>query len=143
MATVCAGGDAHEDLARGPVDREEEVTPPVLISHLRQVFCVGMKIPGLIGLEGSVCRLGLIRLQSPQIANSVMTWARGQPAPRDIGVQELAQNSEQAIQRQKQALAPGNRYGLLRRGQRSLKLVRRVAQVMDVIALASFPDCLL
>ena len=135
--------DADKDPACRPVDGNKEVTPPVLIGHLRQVFDVDMQIARLICLEGRVCWLGFFWLQFAQVGHSMTAHAAIETGPRNMWVQELAYNSEQVIQRQEQGRSQCDSDSFLRRGQCRVKPVRRVAQVVDAIALAPLPDRLL
>ena len=66
--------EATETPPRRPVDGEkedEEVSPPVLISHARLVFDVDMQITRLVGLDGPMRGLDLLRPQLPQIAHAM------------------------------------------------------------------------
>ena len=132
--------DAHKDPAGRPIDGDKEVTPSVLIGHLRQVFDVDMQIARLICLEGSVCRLGFFRLQVAQVAHTMAAQAAIKTGARYMWVQELTHHREQVIQRQQQRRSQCDSYSLLRRAQCRLKLVRCVAEVVDAITLAPLPD---
>ena len=135
--------DAHEDPPRGPVDGHEEVAAAILVGHLGQVFDVDVQVAGLVDVEGAVRGLGFLRLQRPQVARPVATQAAVESRARDMRVEELAHHREQVVERQEQGLAEGNRDALLRRRQRRLQAVRRVAPVVDVVAPPPFPDRLL
>ena len=102
-----------------------------------------MQIARLICLEGRVCRLGFFRLEFAQVAHTMTAHAAIKTGARNMWVQELAYHGEQVIQRQKQHCSQCDSYSLLRRAQCRLKPVRRVAQVVDAIALAPLPDRLL
>ena len=102
-----------------------------------------MQIARLICLEGRVCRLGFFWLQLAQVAHTMTAQAAIKTGPRNMWVQELAHHGEQIIQRQKQGCSQCNSHSLLRRAQCGLKPVRRVAQVVDAIALTPLPDGLL
>lgn len=58
---------------------------------------------------------------------------------RDFRIEELTHHREQLLKQRQQRLAQGDRHCLLDRRQRGLQPVRRVAPVMDAIALAPFP----
>lgn len=62
LLAVARREDAHEEPADGAVDRHEEVKPPILISHLRQVFHVDVQVAGVVRLEELVRGLWLLRL---------------------------------------------------------------------------------
>ena len=62
---------------------------------------------------------------------------------RHLRVQELAHHRQQVIKRHPQRLAQDNCHRLLRRGQRGLQPVRRVAAVMNRVAVPPFVDGLL
>ena len=94
--------DAHKYPACRPIDGNKEVTPPVLIGHLRQVFDVDMQIPRLICFERTVCRPGFFRLQVAQVANTMAAQAAIKAGARYMWVQELTYHCEQVIQRQQQ-----------------------------------------
>ena len=135
--------DADEDPPCGAVDGHEELAPPLLVRHLRQVFHVDMQVAGLVGLEGAVRRLRLFRLQRPQVAQAMAPQAAVEAGPRDLRVEELAHHGQQVVERQQKRLAQRHRNGLLRRRQRRLQPVRRVAPVVNVLAVAPLPHRLL
>jgi hypothetical protein len=70
----------------------------------------------------------------------VTTQASIQPRPRDIRVQELTNDSQKIIERDLQCHAQRNRNGLLGRFQRCLQPMRRVALILDAVALAPLVD---
>ncbi len=107
--------DAHKDPACRPVDGDKEVTPPVLIGHLGQIFDVDMLIARLVGLEGTVYRLGFLRLQRMQIAHAMAAHTAIETRARHMWVQKLAHHGKQIIQRQKQGRSQCNSHSLLRR----------------------------
>lgn len=63
--------------------------------------------------------------------------------PRNMCVQELTHHSKKVIQRQQQRRSQCDCNRFLCRGQCRLKLVRRVAKIMEAIALALLTDGLL
>lgn len=135
--------DAHEDPARRAVDGYEEISAPILVGHLGQVFHVDMQVAGLICLEGPVRGLRLFRLQRPQIARPMATQAAVQTGSRDMRVEELAHHGQQIVEWQEQCLAQHDRDGFLSRSQRRLQPVWRVAPVVDVVPITPLPDSLL
>ena len=132
--------DADEDPAGRPVNGHEEVAAAALIGHLRQVFHVDVDVTGLVGLEGAVLWLRGLGFQIAQIAHTMSPQAAVQPGTRGVWIKELAHNGQQVIQRDQQRLAQGHHDGLLRRRQRGLKPVRRVAAILDTVSLAPFID---
>ncbi len=135
--------DTHEDPAGGAVDRDEQIPALLLIGHLRQVFHVDVDVAGLVCLERLVRGLRHLRLQVTEGADPMPTQASIQPGARDVRVEKLADHGEQVVERQQQTLSQRDRHGLLRRCQRGLQPVRRVAPVVDGIALAPLSDGLL
>ena len=135
--------DAHEDPARRPVDGHEEVAAAVLVGHLGQILDVDVQVAGFVGLEGAVRGLGLLRFQRLQVAYPMPPQAAVEARAGNMRIEELAHHGEQVIERQEKRLAQCNRDGLLRRGQRRLQPVRRVAPVVDIVATAPLPHRLL
>ena len=132
--------DAHEDPARRPVDGHEEVAAAVLVGHLGQILDVDVQVAGFVGLEAAVRGLGLLRLQRLQVAHPVAPQAAVEARAGNMRIEELAHHGEQVIERQEKRLAQRHRDGLLRRGQRRLQPVRRVAPVVDIVATAPLPN---
>lgn len=82
-------------------------------------------------------------LEVAQVTHPVPPQAAVEPGARDLGVQELSHHRKQIVERQQQRLAQRYHNRLLSRGQRGLQPMRRVAPIMDAVALAPFPDRLL
>lgn len=59
---------------------------------------------------------------------------------RGIRVQEIAHHSQQVVEGYQQRRAQGRRNALLGRGPRRLQPVRRVAAILDAIAVLLFVD---
>jgi len=55
-----------------------------------------------------------------------------------VRIEELAHYREQVVERQQKRLAQRHRDGLLRRRQRRLQAVRRVAAVVNVVAVLAW-----
>ena len=137
------GIDSHEDPARRPVDRHEQIAAAVLVGHLGQILDVDVQVAGFVGLEAAMRGLGFLRLQRLQVAHPMPAQAAVEPRARDMRIEELAHHGQQVVERQKKRPAQRNRDGLLRRRQRRLQPVRHVAAVVDVVAAAPLPDRLL
>ncbi len=135
--------DAHEDPPRRAVDGHEEIASRGFVCHLGQILDVDVQIAGLVGLEGAVCRLRLLRLQRLQVAHPMTAQAAVEARARGTRVEELAHHGQQIIKRQEKRLAQRNCDGFLRRGQRRLQLVWRMAPVVNVVATPPLPDRLL
>ncbi|CUH40492.1 hypothetical protein JSE7799_03226 [Jannaschia seosinensis] len=115
----------------------------LLCHHLGQVFHVYVKVARLVGLEGVMRRLRLFWLQRSQVARSMPTQTVVEPGARVVRVQELAHHGEQVVERQQQGRAQGHGDSLLRRRQRRLKTVWRVASVLGAVPVPPLPDRLL
>ncbi len=89
--------DADKDPRCRPVDGNEKISTSVLIGHLGQVFVVNMQITQLICIEGTVCRLGFLRLQRTQVARTMMAEAAIKTGARYMWVQELTHQREKVI----------------------------------------------
>jgi hypothetical protein len=130
--------DADEDPPRRPINGSEKTAPTAFISHLGQVFHVD--VSGFVGFEATVFWSGDLGLQVAQVPHTVTTQASIQPRPRDIRVQELTNDSQKIIERDLQCRAQRNCNGLLGRLQRCLQPMRRVAAILDAVALAPLVD---
>lgn len=135
--------DAHEDPPRRPVDGHEEIAARGFVRHLRQILDVDVQVAWLIGLEATVGRLGLLRLQRLQIAHTMAAQAAVEARPRDLWIEKLAHHREQVVEWQQKRPAQRHRDGLLGGRQGRLQPVRRVAPVVDGVAVAPLPDGLL
>ena len=85
---------AHEDPARGPVDRHEKIAPVGFIGHLRQILDVDVQEAGLVVLEG-LQGLGLAfdpGLQAFQVAHAVTAQAAVQARAGNVGIDELTRH---------------------------------------------------
>jgi hypothetical protein len=82
-------------------------------------------------------------LQVKQVAHAMPAKAAVKPRARDARVQELTNHGQQVIERYQQCLAQRHSHDLLRGRQGGLKPVRRVAAILDGVALAPFPYGLL
>ena len=140
-AGVCGGlgfKDADENPPCGPINRHEEVAPQGFIGHFRKVFHVDMDVSRLGRLEGALLRLLILGREIEQVANPVPTQAAVKAGAGNVRVQKLAHHSQQVIERHQQRRAQRHRNGLLGRGQRRLQAVRRVAAVVNAIAVFPF-----
>ena len=102
-----------------------------------------MQITGLVGLERLVLGRKRFRLQVAQIAHAMAAQTAVEAGARGLRVQELPHHREQVVERHQQRPAQGHRNRLLRRGQRRLQLVRRVAAVVNAVAMFPFVNGLL
>jgi len=102
-----------------------------------------MDVPGFIGLESLVLRLWGLVLQIAQVAHPVPAQTAVQTGARGIRVEKLADHCQEVIERNQQRLAQRHRDGLLRRRQRRLQPVRRMAAIFDAVAVTPFVDRLL
>ena len=102
-----------------------------------------MQVARLVGLERLVLRSGVASLQVTQIAHPMPPQAAVEARARHIRVQEFADNGEQVVDGHQQRLAQNGRHRLLRRRQRGLQPVRRVAAVMHTVAMLPLVDGLL
>ena len=66
-----------------------------------------------------------------------------QPRARDLWDQKLLYHSEQVVNRHQQGAAQGHHHRFWDRGQNGLQSVRRVAAIMDAVAMPSFVEGLL
>ena len=85
----------------------------------------------------------VFRLQIAQIAHPMPPQTPVKPGARDLRVEKLPHHRQQVIDRHQQRLAQDDRYCLLRRRQRGLQPVRRVAAVMHALTMPPFVDGLL
>jgi len=132
--------DRREYPPRGAVDGHEEVTPPGLISHLRQVFDVHVQVTWLVGFERLVSLFGDDWFERIQVPDAVATQAAMESRARDIFAYKFAGNGEQVIQRQEQRFAKLHDDGFLRWCQRGLKSMRGVRAVVYRVARFPFID---
>ena len=132
--------DLDEHPTRGALDGHEQVSSPILIGHLGQVFHVDVEVARLVDGKGAVLGLGSLRLQRPQVAHPVAAQAAIQPRARDLRVDELAHDRQQIVQRQQQSLAQFHRDDLLRRGQGGPQPMRRVRPVFEARAVLPLED---
>ena len=135
-----AGLDRNEHPARSPVDRHEQVAPARLVGHLRQVLHVHVQVARLVRLERLVRRLGRSWPQRPQVAHAVAAQAAIQARARHLGVEELAHDRQQVVQRQQQRLAQLDGHSFLRGRQRRLQTVRGVRAVLHAVARLPLAD---
>jgi hypothetical protein len=110
---------------------------------VRQVFHIDVDVPGLIGLEGAVLRPRCLGLEIAQVADAMPTQAAVEARARSVWIQELAHHRQKIVQRHQQRPAQRHGDGFLRGRQRCLKAVRRVAAILNAVALAPFIDRLL
>ena len=99
-----------------------------------------MQVSGLVGLEAAALRPPRLDLKIAQVAHAMPTQAAVQTGARDMRVQELPHHGQEVIERHQQGLAQRHRHGLLSRRQGGLQPVRRVAAILDAVALAPFVD---
>ena len=97
------GINGHEDTAGGPIYRDEEVAPLVLVGHLGQVLHVHMDKAGLIGLEGF--DLGLVDAHRFARGNTMPLEHAVQRRTGDGGMDEFVDHGQKVIQRQAKGLA--------------------------------------
>jgi hypothetical protein len=102
-----------------------------------------VEVTGLAGLERLVLGPGRFRLQIAQIAHPVATQTPVETGARDIRVQELPNHRQQVIQRNQKRGAQCHRDRLLRKRQRGLQPVGRVAAVKHAVAVPPLVDRLL
>jgi len=102
-----------------------------------------MQVAWLIGLECLVLGPGVASLQIAQIADPVPPKAAVKARSGDVRIQELPDHRQQIVDRHQQGLAQNHRHRLLRRGQGGLQPVRRVAAVMNAVAVPPLVDGLL
>ena len=129
------GLDSHEHPARGPVDGNEQVAPPGLVLHLRQVLHIHVHKARLVALERLVRLAVRLGFEGIQIPHAMAPQAPIQPRARDIRAEELTRDGQQVIQRQQQGAAQMNDDHLLRGCEHRLQAVRRVRAVAKGRAL--------
>ena len=134
-----AVADTNKDPAGRSVDGHEEVTAAALIGHLWQVFHIDMDVAGLVGLERAVFWFDSLGFEIAQVADAMTSQAPVEARARGVRVQELADHGKQVVERYQQRLAQSHRDSFLRRCQRRLKPMRRMAAILDAVALAPFP----
>lgn len=131
--------DAHEHPARGPVDAHVQVAPSGLVGHLRQVLDVHVHEARLVVLEAlGRGRLGRLPtgggLQLAQVVHAVAAQAAVQRRARSLGIDELAGDHQQIVQRQQQQSAQLHHDGFLCRAERGAELVGPMAAVFHAVA---------
>ena len=125
---------AKVDPARGPVDGHEQVAPPCLVGHLRQVLDVHVDEARLIVLE----RLPGLLLASHyghktrECCHTVTHQAAIQAGARDGRVDELTRQRQQVIQRQQQHASQLDHQCFLARGEGRIERVRAMRPVLHV-----------
>jgi len=129
---VALDGDEHP--AGGAVNRHKDVAPGRLIGHLRQVLHIHVDVARLIGFEGFGAADDLRRHRQPGVPTT--TQQSIQCGAAHLGLNELSDHSQQIIERQQQLCAQIDHQFLLRRVERGLQPMRRVAAVLHGIALA-------
>jgi len=102
-----------------------------------------MQIARLAGLEGLVFRPEGLRLPITQIARPMPSQAAIKARARNLRVQELPDHRQQVVDQHQQRLSKNHRHRLLRRCQRDLQPVRRMASVKHTVQVPSFADGLL
>ncbi len=102
-----------------------------------------MQVAGFIGLERLVLRPGRLRLQIAQVAHPMAAQTTVEARARDIRIEKLPDHRQQVVDRHQQGFAQHHRHRLLRRCQCGLKPMRRVAAVMNAVAMPPFVDGLL
>ena len=135
--------DPDEDPAGCPVNCHEQVAARGFVSHLRQILHIDMQVAGRVGLERLVLWSGVFRQQVAQITHLMPPQTPVQPRARNLRVQELPEHRQEIVERHQQCFAQNHRHCLLRRGQRGLQPVRRVAAILHTIAMLPFVDGLL
>ena len=120
----------------GAVDGDEEVLVHLLVRHLRQMLDVDVDVARLVRLE----LLGLLpfnlRHQVLQRADAVALEAAVQRRPGELGLDELADDGQQVVDRQEQRAPQFDDDRLLGRREGRPQVVRRVGAILDGIALA-------
>ena len=102
---------------------------------MREILDIYMQKARLISLEGRMFWSWLPCGQSPQIAHPMPAQAAVKPGARDVRIEELTNHCQKIIQRHQQRLAKRHSDRLLRRVQCRLQPVRRVAAIMNAVAM--------
>ena len=124
------GFDLHKHPARGPVDRYEQVTPALLIGHLRQILDVHMHIARNIALERLVRgRLGL-RLEGVEIAHAMPAQTAIEPGAGHLAAEEFPGDGKQVIQGKQQRAPQVHDDGFLGRCEVCLQVVRESTRIL-------------
>ena len=102
-----------------------------------------MQVAGRKGRERLMLGPGRCRQQIAQIADTVAAQTAVKAKARHLRVDKPPDHGEQVVELHQQRLAQNHRHRLLRRGQRGLQPVRRVAAFMHGVAISSFANGLL
>jgi len=128
------------------------------IGHSRQVFHVDMDVSRLVSLEGAVLRLLFLGREIAQVSHAMppqvrrgqkTIWeivfpdARSKPEREAFGFRNARTTASRSSSETGSVLAQGHRSGFVRWRQRRLQAVRRVAAVVNSVAVFPFMNRLL
>ena len=120
----------HKHPARCPINRHKQVASRGLVSHLRQILDVHVHKTRHIDFEGLVNQRGGFRFERSQVPHAMAAKASAQTGTRDALIEKLARDRQKVIQGKKQCAAQVHDDRLLGGGQRRLKRVSGVREVL-------------
>ena len=115
---------------------------PSFTERVGQVFHIYVDLAGLVGFEATVFWSRVLGLQIAQVPHSMAAQTAIQPRARGIRVQELPHHGKQIIERDQKRLAQGDRDNLLRGRHGRLQPMRRMAAIINAVALAPLVNSL-